>query len=160
MVKRVIWIILATLIGWPVCLFAAVQFGIINLDPRHGSRRFNPPSIEIARSQRLLVSQPILSTPVMQWKGVKYSISQVWIDHLVDEDVFFRRSVSGHRLKIQVENFDTRIGVSSFGNTHMVCNQTIEFRSTLQEAYKTTVWVADVSKPLPASLSCEIRASQ
>ena len=160
MMRSLILTTLVIFLGLPTCLMIAVQFGMINLDPRHGNRRLNPGSIDLAQSQGVLVAQPTISTTAMQWQKIKYPISQIWIDQLVDEDIFFRRTVAGYRLKIRVENFNTRMRNPSWESAQMVCNKTIFFQSYLSLNDRTALWFADVTEPLPRSVSCEIRASQ
>jgi hypothetical protein len=84
--------------------------------------------------------------------------SDVAIECVVDTG--FEGFLTLPRLKVQVENFDTGKGVGPWENAQVVCNQNIDFRSALFVDDETAVWFADVIEPLPASLSCEIRASR
>jgi hypothetical protein len=151
MIRSILFTTLAILIGIPALLIVAISLGILNLDPRHGNRRFNPPSIDIARSQHLLVVEPTIETPKVQWRDENYRIHQVWIDQLVDEDIFFQRSIAGHRLKVQMDHFST--------GGHLVCNRSIEFRSALLLNDNTALWFAEVTEPFPRSVSCKIKAN-
>jgi hypothetical protein len=151
---------LAFLVGLPALLLGAIQLGMINIDPRQGNRRLNPSTIDIARSQKLLVAQPSILTPMMTWQGKKYPIRQVWLEQVVDEDMFFQRTIIGHQIKVQVENIRVFPWEPSWENARMVCNQTIEFRTALKLDDQTVLWFANVTEPLPRSVSCEIKANQ
>lgn len=151
---------LAFLVGLPALLLGAIQLGVINIDPRQGNRRLNPSTINIARSQKLLVAEPSILTPTMTWQGKKYPIPQVWLEQVVDEDIFFRRTIIGHQLKVQVENIRDFPWKHPWENARMLCNQTIEFRAALELDDQTALWFANVTEPLPRSVSCEIKADQ
>ena len=159
--RSIILTALALLVGLPVLMLGSSQLGVINIDPSRGNRRINPSTIDIARSQKLIVSQPSILTPTMTWKGKKYPISQVWIEQIVDEDIFYRRTIIGYQLKVQVESYSWKIGQDRpWEDARMICNQTIEFRSLLELDDKTALWFSKVTEPLPRSVSCAIRTNE
>lgn len=114
------------------------------------SPTFTSKSISDAHARGVFVAQPSLENKVFQWAGNKYTIREVWIEHIIRikyQWIFFRRTIPiGYRLMLRIEN------PPDFLEQTFVCNNSIQLNGWGGEDIR----FADISPPLPSSVRCTL----